>query len=381
MVDGTVLPSSPMARCEDRFSLLPDVNDLLVPTWSLVVALLTRPVNSVEQLIEQLETFAICIHNRSTTDFFQLIDFLNHHWDAEHFLTHVYPILTRLALELPLLFPPGIIPMLRQPTPSFVFSRRQVACIVIHQFLCTICPPSWMLSDGSPDFHIWYTSAQPHARATNAYLYSLFTYFDRIASMSWMSELTASEWPISLTLRSFTSLSSLVSRFTPLTIKAFSGISTDTSLLGLPSGACAIFSNKYVGFGTTGTQEEMHIGCSPEAFPAVLCMPPLQDGQVLVLSGVEAMIAMEGHGRDARLKEVLTPDYDFDTIRFSIWHRRTMVFMDALELDSHDTTHLVPDLLPGHVERELRKAYTAFSSPYDTSYNEVVTGLWSDSID
>jgi poly(ADP-ribose) glycohydrolase len=56
-----------------------------------------------------------------------------------------------------------------------------------------------------------------------------------------------------------------------------------------------------------------------------------------------------------------------------------MLFMDALELDHHDTTTpdspFIPDLLPGHLDRELMKAYIAFSSG-EHPYREVVTGLW-----
>ena len=35
--------------------------------------------------------------------------------------------------------------------------------------------------------------------------------------------------------------------------------------------------------------------------------------------------------------------------------------MDALEIDNYNGAALVPDVIPGNVDRELRKAYTAFS--------------------
>ncbi len=35
-----------------------------------------------------------------------------------------------------------------------------------------------------------------------------------------------------------------------------------------------------------------------------------------------------------------------------------------------------PDLLKGHVDRELNQTYTAFSSGMDGPYPKVVTGLW-----
>lgn len=51
---------------------------------------------------------------------------------------------------------------------------------------------------------------------------------------------------------------------------------------------------------------------------------------------------------------------DHATSILTKWRRRTVLFMDALELDSHDTSELTPDLLPGNVDCELRKAYTVF---------------------
>jgi len=47
-------------------------------------------------------------------------------------------------------------------------------------------------------------------------------------------------------------------------------------------------------------------------------------------------------------------------------------------LDVSDTENQVSDLLPGLVEREIRKAYTAFSSrPHEHGvYTEIFTGLW-----
>ena len=53
--------------------------------------------------------------------------------------------------------------------------------------------------------------------------------------------------------------------------------------------------------------------------------------------------------------------------------------MDALEIDLEDDSIGLPDLKPGNVARELRKAYTAFCSNQRTSgapYKDVYTGFW-----
>jgi poly(ADP-ribose) glycohydrolase len=328
------------------------------------------------ELIEQLDTISVTFRGSAGSNFAYLKQFLLDIWDNQRFFDETWPKCVQLALEMPILFSSGSLVPLTQHTPNQQYSKRQIACLVIHQFLCTLERPSWMQADGSPDFHIWFGDEQPHPKAVHAYLYALFTYFDRIAT----------DAPTSSSLISFMLQSSTVPQidspspcFTNLTIHELSTPRMIPSLLGLPSGACVISANKYIGFGRTGTQEEMHVGSTPEACPAVLITPPLEDREVMVVQGAESMIEMEGYGREAKLSIVLKKGaWD--------WRSRTMLFMDALELDLSDTGEgfSVPDLLPGNVDRELTKAYSAFSSGLKLSstelataaYVEVVTGLW-----
>ncbi|KAG9019669.1 hypothetical protein FRB90_011478 [Tulasnella sp. 427] len=164
--------------------------------------------------------------------------------------------------------------------------------------------------------------------------------------------------------------------FKPFEFIAVLEPSTDPSMLGVPDGAGVVFANKVVGFGVGGTMEEVAVGTTPEACPIVLFTPPLKDDQVLVVEGVEELVVVEGYGRSARMTRILhaTPPTED-----SPWRKRTMLFMDALELDGFEnsSTDPLPDLLPGHIDRELRKAYTAFSSASSTRpYAHVSTGLW-----
>jgi poly(ADP-ribose) glycohydrolase len=138
--------------------------------------------------------------------------------------------------------------------------------------------------------------------------------------------------------------------------------------LGMPGGAAVVSANRYVGFGQSATQEEVHVGSSPEACPAVLLTPPLRDDQVLVARGAQAMANITGQRRDIKVEEMPMPDGGQKA-----WQERTMLFMDALELDMAEQGDVLPDLLPGNTEREIRKAYTAFSSGM---FRQVWTGLW-----
>jgi poly(ADP-ribose) glycohydrolase len=371
-----LLPSSPHRLCLDRFSLT-DLDMDLVPCWSIIQAVTAVLPKSPLELIEQLEIISVTFRGSSCSNFVYLKLFLLNVWgDSQKFLNETWPKCVQLALEMPVLFPSGCLLPLTQKAPIQQYTTRQVACLVIHQFLCTLDRPSWMQDDGSPDFHIWFGDEQPHPNAVHAYLYALFTYFDRIAADS-----PTSSHSISFMLRS-SALPPIYSpsrRFTKFTIHERSTPGMIPSLLGLPSGACVISANKYIGFGRTGTQEEMHVGSTPEACPAVLITQPLADGEVMVVLGAKSMIEMEGYGREAKLSAVLKKS-SWD------WRARTMLFMDALEFDSFETGAglSVPDLLPGNVDRELTKAYTAFSSgqpliavnPSAARYTEVVTGLW-----
>jgi poly(ADP-ribose) glycohydrolase len=383
-----LLPSHPSLLVLDRFDIL-SFSSPTVPFWDILNALLCEPVTSISDLIDQLESISFNLRGESNTDYGFLRTFLESHWSAtERFFTVVWPAAMKLALEMPMLFPSSEIECLSEENPQIVLSRRQVACLVVHQFLCSLPAQPWE-TDSSVDFHIWFSSEPPCARAVEAYLHALFNYFERLVggsggnSPSPLLACSIAEWPVTFTLRSLPDTEVCLddfysSKFLPLKVIQLPEASTDPSVLGLPHGACVISANKNVGFGCSGTQEETHVGSSPEACTAVLTMPTLEDTQVLIVRGAEAMISLKGYGREARLDKVLEPNYNRENTAMSIFSRRTMLFMDALELDMFDREELVPDLLPKHVEREMRKAITALSTnpSGEARYTEIFTGLW-----
>ena len=258
-----------------------------------------------------------------------------------------------------------------------------MACLVVHQFLCTLTAPTWQ--DGFQDFHIWYSSEQPHAKAVEAYLTALFKYFFRLVDGNQYSPLRSAveEWPITYNLHWMQKSLDIDAHSTPLTnlmVISTTEATTSPAVLDLSHGAAVISANKFVGFGRTGTQEETHVGASPECCPAVLITPPLEDDQALVVTGTEAVITVSGYQRSARCGEILKPSTtDTPEEHRGKWSQRTMLFIDALELDLYDRDAGLPDLQPGNVDRELRKAYTAFSSykkSNRTAYAMIYTGYW-----
>lgn len=278
-------PSSPSIVCEDRFSILQDGDELYVPFWSLLSILLQNAeVESPESFADLLETIAVTKTGKSVSDYGFLKRFMLDDVYLGLFFRYIWPKIRELALDMPSLFPSHQLPTLGERRRKIEFSRIQVACLVVHQFLGTLDAPAWQ--DGFQDFHVGYSAEQPHHKAVRAYLTALFEYLRRLTSKEESSPL-CEEWPITYSLhicdpeRSETHHTKL----RPLTVLTLSEASTSPSLLGLPNYADVISANKFIGFGSTGTQEETHVGASPECCPAVLITPPLKDDQALIVTG------------------------------------------------------------------------------------------------
>ncbi|BCS28398.1 uncharacterized protein APUU_61446A [Aspergillus puulaauensis] len=396
MTPKFVLPSSASLRRVDRFCLV-DYNDDEVPFWDLLTAILRSelaPIKDIPSLLEALEMIAVTLRGTAAgVDFSLLQEFMSRRYIdncAPNFFRDIWPVVVDLALEMPNLFPEGLLPSLSSTgITQIVFSRKQVACLVIHQFLCSLPPHPWS-TESFVDLSPWYSIASNvHRGAVDAYLTALFTYFERIVSYAKENTQTAhfetNEWPITFSMRTMTNedihriqgdqAKGTVLSATRVEVVNLPESQTTPRLLGLSDGACVIAANKCFGYGPSGTQEELHVGATPEAYPAVLLAPPLSDQQVLICRGAEAMVSITGYGRDARLGDVLQGSVaNSDGMR---WNSRTMLFMDALELDTLPVEGgcPIPDICPSpRLSREMvLKAYNAFSS--DT-YTHIVSGLW-----
>lgn len=374
-----IFPSSPLQRCSDRFSILDcDDEDGLVSTWDLLVSLLNQPVQSVAQFIELLDTLANTLRGTAGVagDYGTLRDFLEKRGDD--FLSLIWPKIAVAALQMPQWFPTGSIKVLR-PGITHQFSPGHIACLVAHQFLCTLDCPVWR--DGFNDFSIWYASGQRHPKAVEMYLNALYIYFEQLDD----PQVLLDNWKGSSTPRDdWTRYTMVDSKSTgssgwlgndvrvelrPIQVYLISQYGTEqqeAQYQGV-NGAVVVSANKHIGFGQSATQEEIYVGNCPAACPAVLFTSPLQDDQALVLQGAEPMLAITGQRRDISW-EPLSP-----------LHRAggRMLFMDALEIDEVDDEETLPDLVPANINREITKAMAAFSSwGGEAADSRVWTGLW-----
>ncbi|OJD22050.1 hypothetical protein ACJ73_06609, partial [Blastomyces percursus] len=321
-------------------------------------------------LVELLETIAVTLHSSSLRDYDTLRGFLQDEWASKetHFFTAVWPKLVRLALEMPQLFPESFLLCLSEEHRELKLSRRQVGCLVIHQFLCSLPKQPWAI-DSAQDFRIWYSSGSRYSLATRVYLS-----FQRLSCVGDETQPVLSplmnEWPIIFTLRIFQEnrvvqldLSLLKHPLCQLTVVHLPTASTEPSLLGLLDGACVISANKSVGFVQTGTQEEVQVRSSPESCLVVLLTPTLQDNQVLIVQGAEA-VTIKGYGREARLDSVLTADYVFSA------GDSQMIKMVTTDHALHGCSTIA------NCSKYAVLSVAALQEERKSCYTEIVTRLW-----
>jgi poly(ADP-ribose) glycohydrolase len=377
--DFYTLPSSPTVTCQDRFGLL-DSPTLDVPFWSVLTALLNPPIHSLPSFISILESIAIELRGTSPPDYSTLQLILS---ERETSFLAAWPSIVRLALDMPRLFPSHQLPIIKEGgIARLELSRERVACLVVHQFLGTMSAPMWQ--EGFQNFEIWYQGEQVHERTPGIYLTAMLDYLESVSATSAFSD--QDEWKITYELASLSGDSKLASGqadidFDPeghdtelgdIFLEPFCERSAEAEYLGTNGNAVVISANRFIGFGRSATQEEVFVGTTPEACPAVLVTPPLASHQMLVVRGCEAMVKTVGQGRQISLAGGHNLEADKHGVHKNMWRSRTMLFMDALELDSFDDEQY-PDIKHANIKREFVKAIVGFGSG---RYPRIYTGLW-----
>lgn len=371
---GYTLPHALSKRCLDRFSILDidEQEDGLVSFWQILEEVLRQPVRTTARLIDVLDTISCTLQETSgvADDYGTLRRVVDQ--TGSEFFQVIWPNIVQHALSLKQHFPDAYVLTLGAGD-TLALSQSQTASLVSHQFLCTLECPSWR--DGYHDFSIWYGSEQRHSVAAEMYLASLFEYFKMMDSQGKTSHQDEGD-TIMFKLNGSALDSSVHSpewKQVALTQLKVVRVPCYSSDLQRPErqgseGAVVVSANKDIGFGQSATQEEVFVGNTPEACPAVLFVPTLKDDCALLIEGARPMITIQGQRRDVSW-EVLPVDARIGG---------RMLFMDALEIDELDQDDgLLPDLEPGHMEREIRKAFAAFSSYGNSELDgHVWSGIW-----
>lgn len=380
-----VLPCASSYRAIDRFSVLADScedSDGSVPFWLLLKELLSQNIAAWPRLLDLLETISVTLRGSSAAagDYGSLRLAIA---KEPNFFVDVWPSILRFAIALPDAFTNETIPKLA-PGQTLSLSQSQCASLLAHQFLCSFESPRADFYD----FSIWYDSNQRHPLAVSAYLQSLFAYF-RLRGTQNPSEIGANLVEYSLSSAEAVVNLDQATTLSPHCWKSTQLSKIDTRKLKSHStefhniehsgnaGAVVVSANKDIGFGQSATQEELHAGAAPECCVSVLFTPQLKDEQALSIRSAQPIIQFTGQRRDISWKTYEPPVPGC-----------RLLFMDALEIDLADlgspsedgngdtNASLLPDLVEKNMERELTKAFAAFTSWPPTADSTVITGLW-----
>ena len=354
-----LLPCHASCLVEDRFSVCDEyIDQVEVPQWALINTLLQRPVESISSLEDLLSYIQYDLQFTTLRSTLQSICGKN-----PNFFACVWPNMVAAALSLPRLFPDGRLQALQQRIDSSIcisLSREQIASLLVHMFLCSIRPPKW--SKFWANFGIWYNSGSP---PTRAYLLCLFDYFLQLDQSG------KPPHPLE-TVEFHRRVLQQPPNWSTSAAKFYNDILI-TSVNLEPEPGCCIevsFANKDVGFGVSGTQEEVKMAMSPEACVAMLITPTLLENETLLIRGARQVGSCQGIGRNVSYRGPLEPDRYQDGSRD--WKERWIIAMDAMELDAVEEDSgnqpgtacahtMIHELKRSVLERELNKAFCGFS--------------------
>ena len=282
------------------------------------------------------------------------------------FMKYTFPATISLALRMPELFPTGVIPNLHSGVDNQVsLTREQIACILVHMFLCTIQPAKW--NKFWANFSIWYSSS---SRPVLAYLRTLLTYFEQLSTESGASpspdELVTFQRCVLHQYPDWGNSKAELVQVTPSShLEPFANVEVD-------------FANKDIGFGVSGSQEEAKLAQSPETCVVMLLAPTLQDNEALVIRGARKVGKFTGIGRNISF-------IGAHPIHSDAWTSRTIIAIDSLELDEERNdgdSKPIAELSEKVLNRELNKAFCGFSSVWRSREEGgsgcpvVATGHW-----
>jgi poly(ADP-ribose) glycohydrolase len=275
-----------------------------------------------------------------------------------NFILRILATIQKLALRLPELFPEGSIPRLsKNVSMKLEFTRTQTASLLANMFFGTMNKMSW-----SPYWvnfsDVWY-KAPSDATLPNpvkTYLTVLFHYFEMIShndTIDLTEKVTFERYAMELDI--------IDVPLTQVNLLATGKIGDQTEVE-------VDFANKDIGFGKTGTQEEILFGMSPEMCIAMLFSETMQDNESIMISGALRVGKYRGYGNALEFDGVVTEQ--------PAWRR--VIAIDAVELEDTEEKELILAQLGTAFDRDLLKATCGFTlSMRDLSETTMLgTGHW-----
>jgi hypothetical protein len=326
-------------------------------------------LNDIRSLISRLGNF---IQDRD--DFKQnlkTIDvILERGYYKELELVDMFERIKRFALKLPKLFADGRICRLgnrKYCSSSLQLTRLQVLCLLCHMTLCTLKSSKHTLYWVT--FQNWLNDGRTCAVA---YLRTLFEYFRQTFSIE---SLETDPFMNESILFKRNSVEDDVEKL--MAANSSSICSVRLHLDGSIDDAYAQhsaqvdFANCDIGYGVTGTQEEMLFGASPELCVSMLFCNTLEPNEAICICGPRKVAIFDGYGLNVTVRSFL--ELNETTTRAS--RQRRIIAIDALNLSDEYQTDLLfgKQLSIENLSRELIKAYAGFSF---IKFGKIATGHW-----
>ena len=284
---------------------------------------------------------------------------------SEPQLVRIVDRVREYALELDTLFVSARLACLSTNNSELAFTHEQVLCLLCHMLLCTMSTSAhnahWVT------FHNWLSDNRTCAVV---YLRTLLHFFEQ----SFFEEDNGSKSVELVRFERRSALAALDAYFDRSKDRLASVVLRVDGSIG--DGADAVaevdFANKDIGYGVSGTQEEILFGASPQMCVAVLFCETMDEPEAIVIRGARRVAAFVGYGAQLSFG-ALVPSTS------KTWTDRTVIAMDALDFSEyeHESVTIEMQLRPDKLERELRKAIAGFSATLDDSSHPTIhTGHW-----
>jgi poly(ADP-ribose) glycohydrolase len=263
----------------------------------------------------------------------------------------------QMALELPIHFPSGFIRRLEEAPTSLEFTRVQVLCLLCHMFFCTLQRTESNLYWTT--FENWLCDGRICA---TTYLRTLLEYFQQsFNGDTFRGDETIEFKRVVCTEMVFTDKTEKICQ---IDLRLSGSIGDEsTSFVEVD------FANRDIGYGVTGTQEEILFGSSPEMCIAMLFCDTMRDNEAIVIRGARRVAAFLGYGTTLCFDKLVPSDS-------RNWNQRYVVAIDAADY-SHENdlkSILLSQISEKSLHRELKKAYAGFCGLPQAS--TIQTGHW-----
>jgi poly(ADP-ribose) glycohydrolase len=321
--------------------------------WMEIVENLSKTrfnsIDDVKVLISNLGGFSQDVKFKSLDEILKNIF-------TESELLSIFNEIKQYALKLPVLFPLSKLKRLNRSSKEVEFTRSQTLCLLSHMILCTLKKTNrnfyWVT------FENWLTDGRCCAIA---YLQTLIHYFRQ----SFENEYNDFMKEIIKFKCNEANLDEIVIKLKSNTLNDILCLKLNGSI-GDDSEIEIDFANKDIGFGITGTQEEMLFGSSPELCISMLFCDTLEENEGISITGARRVSLFNGYGLNVTLKSFLPIDHQ-------TWRNRIVIAIDALDLSDYVENSFQKQIEPSNLKRELVKAYAGFSCVLNKN---ISTGHW-----